>query len=97
MTTITITLDTPIQRGEQTITTIALRKPTAGELRGTQLHDLAMMDVTSLSKVIPRISEPTLTAAEVANMDPADFMQCAAEVAGFLTPKAALAQLASQN
>lgn len=94
---VTITLDTPIKRGDQTIETLNLRKPSAGELRGTQLHDLAMMDVAALSKVIPRISEPTLTAGEVSNMDPADFMQCAAEVAGFLTPKAALAQLASQN
>lgn len=97
MTTATITLDTPIKRGEQTIETVALRKPAAGELRGTQLHDLAMMDVAALSKVIPRISEPTLTPTEIHNMDPADFMQFAAEVAGFLTPKAALAQLASQN
>lgn len=97
MTTATITLDTPIKRGEQTIETITLRKPSAGELRGTQLHDLAMMDVGALSKVIPRISDPILTPAEIHGMDPADFMQCAAEVAGFLTPKAALAQLASQS
>lgn len=99
MTTTTeiITLDTPIKRGEQTIENLTLRKPSAGELRGTSLHDLAMMDVGALSKVIPRICEPTLMPSEVASMDPADFMQCAAAVAGFLTPKAALAQLASQN
>jgi len=97
MTTAIITLDTPIKRGDQTITAINLRKPSAGELRGTQLHDLAMMDVAALSKVLPRISDPTLTPTEIHNMDPADFMQCAAEVAGFLTPKAALAQLVSQN
>lgn len=97
MTTVTVTLDTPIKRGEQTIEKVSLRKPAAGELRGTQLHDLAMMDVVALSKVLPRISDPTLTATEIHNLDPADFMQFAAEVAGFLTPKAALAQLASQS
>ena len=93
----TITLDTPIKRGEQTIETVNLRKPAAGELRGTSLHALGTMDVDALSKVIPRISTPTLTAPELAAMDSADFMQMAAAVAGFLTPRAILAQMASQT
>jgi hypothetical protein len=93
----TITLDTPIKRGEQTIDTVTLRKPAAGELRGTSLHALAMMEVEALSKIIPRISSPTLTAHEVAALDPADLMQMAGAVAGFLTPKAVLAQAASQS
>ncbi|WP_247392571.1 phage tail assembly protein, partial [Ralstonia pseudosolanacearum] len=45
--TTTITLDTPITRGEQTISTITVRKPGAGELRGVSLMDLMRMDVTA--------------------------------------------------
>ena len=86
----TITLDTPIKRGDQTIGFIELRKPMAGELRGLSLSDLLQMDVSALQRVIPRISNPMLTEADMAGMDPADLMQCGAKVAGFLLPKGAL-------
>lgn len=88
----TITLDTPIKRGDNEVPSIALRKPAAGELRGVTLTDLLQMDVAALTKVVPRISEPSLTEAEVARMDPADLVQIGGVVAGFLLPKAALAE-----
>lgn len=87
----TITLDTPIKRGETEITSISLRKPAAGELRGLNLTDLLQMDVIAVTRVLPRISDPTLTEAEVSALDPADFTVLASEVAGFLLPKSALA------
>lgn len=87
-----ITLDTPIKRGDNEVTSITLRKPAAGELRGVTLTDLLQMDVAALTKVVPRISEPSLTEAEVARMDPADLVQIGGVVAGFLLPKAALAE-----
>lgn len=93
----TITLDSPIQRGDSQITEIILRKPRAGELRGTNLTDLLQMDVAALIKVIPRISTPTLTEAEVSNLDPADFTQLGGEVASFLLQRAAFAELLSQS
>ncbi|NVM80058.1 hypothetical protein FHW83_005903 [Duganella sp. SG902] len=96
-TTETITLDTPLQRGEQTITEITLAKPNAGTLRGTTLQDLVALDVNALSKVLPRISTPTLTEQDVHRLDPADLVQLGMAFAGFLAPKAALAQLASQT
>lgn len=86
-----IILDTPIKRGESEITELALRKPAAGELRGVTLTDLLQMDVAALTKVVPRISEPALTEAEVARMDPADLVQIGGVVTGFLLPKSALA------
>jgi len=88
-TTKTVTLDTPIQRGEQTITEIQLRKPAAGELRGVSLIELMQMDVTALRKVLPRISSPTLTDPEIGLLDPADLFQMGSEVTGFLLPKSA--------
>lgn len=87
----TVTLDTPIARGEQRIATLDIRKPNAGELRGVHLADLLQMDVAALIKVLPRLTQPTLTEQDVGAMDPADLTQCALTVSGFLLPRAAQA------
>ncbi|CAN0621021.1 Phage tail protein E [Burkholderia multivorans] len=84
----TYTLDTPIVRGSQTIERVTLRKPTSGELRGVSLSDLVNLDVAALSKVLPRISSPTLTNHDVANLDPADLVQLGGIFSGFLMTKA---------
>jgi hypothetical protein len=93
----THTLDTPLVRGKQTITEITLRKPSAGELRGTSLSDLVNLDVAALQKVLPRISTPTLTEMDVAAIDPADLVQLGGMFAGFLMPKAVKSKLESLN
>jgi hypothetical protein len=82
-----VTLNTPITRGEQKIEKITMRKPMSGELRGANLTDLLQMDVNALHKVLPRITDPMLTEAEVAALDPADLVQCGAMVMGFLLSK----------
>lgn len=79
----TVTLDTPIKRGDQDITTITVRKPGSGELRGVSLMDLMRMDVTALHTVLPRITAPTLTTADVSKLDPADLVKLASEVTTF--------------
>lgn len=84
-----ITLDSPIKRGEQTISTITLRKPGSGELRGCSLVDLMRMDVTALHTLLPRITTPTLTQHDVSKLDPADLTQLGTAVTGFLLPKSA--------
>ncbi|MDR5776677.1 MULTISPECIES: phage tail assembly protein [unclassified Caballeronia] len=91
----THTLDTPLVRGEQTITTVTLRKPKSGELRGVSLSDLVNLDVAALSKVLPRISTPTLTEHDVANIDPADLVELGGIFAGFLMSKAVKSKLES--
>ncbi|HKT28810.1 phage tail assembly protein [Dyella sp.] len=87
-TTATITLEEPIQRGTTTITDVTVRKPKSGELRGTQLVNLLHMDVAALEVILPRITQPTLTKADVANLDPADLTQFGVEVSGFLLTRA---------
>jgi len=87
----TVTLDTPIRRGDTTIAQITLRRPKAGELRGIALTDLLQLDVTALQTVLPRISAPTLLKQDVAELDPADLVQLGTRVAGFLLPRSALA------
>lgn len=66
----TVKLDTPIMRGKTEITEIVLRKPQSGALRGTRLQAIMDMDVGAMMTVIPRISSPTLTAQEMAELDP---------------------------
>ena len=56
----TVKLDSPITRGDTTITEIVLRKPQSGALRGTRLQAVMEMDVASMMTVIPRISTPAL-------------------------------------
>lgn len=86
-TTKTLTLDTPIKRGEAEIKEITLSKPNAGALRGASLRSLLDMDVSAIMTVLPRITEPPLLDAEIMRMDPADLLQAGAVVAGFLLPK----------
>jgi len=85
----TVTLDTPIRRGTTSIESITLRKPNSGELRGVSLVELLQMDVGSLIKVLPRISSPSVTAIEVAGMDPADLLALSSKISGFLLQKSA--------
>lgn len=84
--TTTITLQTPIERGSETITTISVRRPGAGELRGVQLMTLMAGDVDGVAKVAPRITTPALQPNELQAMDPADFFAIAQEITGFLLP-----------
>ncbi|MGD8174800.1 phage tail assembly protein [Marinimicrobium sp. ARAG 43.8] len=87
----TITLDQPIPRGGNDITTLTLRKPASGELRGLNLYDLMQMDVTALCKLVPRIATPSIAEADVRQMAPSDLTQIGMEVNGFLLPKSARA------
>lgn len=96
-TTQTITLDTPVVRGEQTIKTVDVRKPQSGELRGTSLSALVSLDVDALQKVLPRITSPMLTEQDVAKLDPADLVQLGGAFAGFLLPKAMQANTESPS
>lgn len=82
-----IELDEPIKRGNTVIDTVQIRKPAAGELRGVTLMDLAQMDVLALRKVLPRITIPNLTDAEIGCLSIADMMQCGVVVSAFLLTK----------
>jgi len=85
----TIELDSPIARGDTAIGQVEIRKPSAGELRGLSLASVLQMEVDSLVRLLPRITSPALTEADVRKMDPADLVQAGTEVAGFLLTKRA--------
>lgn len=88
-----VELDGHIVRGNQIIASVTLRKPMAGELRGVSLVDLMNLDVSALRKVLPRITTPALTDADIGRMDPADLVQVGVAVAGFLLQKSAKAEV----
>lgn len=84
-----ITLQQPIPRGTtDVISSIELRKPTAGELRGLKLTDVLQMDVSAMMILLPRISSPAITPDEAAGLDVADLMSLAGVVVGFFMTQA---------
>ncbi len=91
--TANIPLDTPIKRGETQIDALELRRPQSGELRGLSLGKLMQMEVTEISRLLPRITSPALTEEEVGRIDPADMMEIGGELVDFFLTKRRLAEL----
>ncbi|MBH2894963.1 phage tail assembly protein [Serratia marcescens] len=85
----TVTLDTPIQRGETTIAEVQVIKPNAGALRGVGLAAIANADVDALLVVLPRVTVPNLTKEECAGLELPDLVALAGKVVGFLSPNSA--------
>jgi len=79
----TVTLGEPIKRGEQLIELLQLRKPKSGELRGLSLQDIIRADITALLQLIPRISNPPLTAIEADGLASEDLAEIGGVVRGF--------------
>ncbi len=91
-----MTLTTPIKRGDTEIKTVALRKPDVGALRGTKMTDVLQMDVNAMLLVLPRVTEPALLPAEVAVLDPADFLNLSGNLVSFFMTADQQAQLAAE-
>lgn len=81
---VTVTLDTPLIRGDNEVDQIELTKPNSGALRGTTLADLMSLDVSALCKVLPRVTSPALTQQELNGMDPSDLVQLGTAFLDFL-------------
>jgi CxxC motif-containing protein (DUF1111 family) len=78
-------------------TTIHVRKPMGGALRGANLGGLVRMDYNQVAMVAPRVTSPILHAHLFEVMDPADVTQFAGVIVDFLLPtstKEALSQSA---
>ncbi|NIJ70599.1 phage tail assembly protein [Xanthomonas sp. 60] len=82
-----VVLEEPLKRGDQVITEVELRKPKSGALRGVKLTDLLSMDVDCVAIVLPRISSPTLTTADVRELDPVDLVALATVLGTFFVSK----------
>jgi hypothetical protein len=87
-----VILDYPLRRGEGHIETVSLRRPLSGELRGLSLTGVLQMDVDALTKLLPRITIPPLTEADVRSLDPSDLVQLGTATAGFFVARRFLAE-----
>lgn len=79
----TVTLSTPILRGETTIEKLTLRKPKGGELRRLSLQDILTSDVGAILTLIPRISDPILTEDEAEALEADDLAEIGGVIRGF--------------
>lgn len=82
-----VTLSVPLQRGETSIAALTIRRPKSGELRGLSLQDIMTTDIVAMLTLIPRVSEPPLTADEANALDPADLSEIAGTIRGFFMTK----------
>ena len=93
-TSVVVTLQTPIERKGETIKSIELMKPRTSDLRGLLLSEVLQMKADAVAALLPRITSPTIFKHEVDELDPADLVTCAMEVASFLVPKEVMDSLA---
>ena len=76
--------------------TVDLARPTVAALKGLQLAMVQVQDVAQLVRLLPRITTPALTPAQVEALDPADFATLANQVSLFFVSPAQLAQMQLQ-
>lgn len=80
----TFTFEKPIPYGKDNeLSEITLRRPQAGDLRGVRLLGLHQMEVDTLTTIVPRISNPPVTAGQLAAMDPYDTVRLMEAVTDF--------------
>lgn len=79
----TVELDTPVMRGTEAISSVQVRKPKAGEMRGLQLQMVAQGDVNAMIALLPRITLPPLMPHEVEALEVQDFGALSGAVMSF--------------
>lgn len=79
----TVTLSTPIMRGETTVDRLTLRKPKGGELRGLSLQDILTSDIGAILTLIPRISDPILIRDEAEQLEADDLAEIGGVIRSF--------------
>lgn len=85
---------TPLELGEgRRIEGVTLARPGVAALRGLQLALVQVQDVSQLTRLIPRITTPALTPAQLEALDPADFAAIANQISLFFVSPAQMAQM----
>lgn len=79
-------LKNPIKRGETSITTLTVKEPNAGSLRGVSLASLAALEVDVIIKLAPRILSPLITQEEANALCLTDIMSYGNKLAQIMSP-----------
>jgi len=90
MTTETLILENPIQRGENTLSALTLHKPKGGQLKGISIRAVMDMECDTVQRLLPRICDPKITAQEANNLEAEDLAMAGVKIAGFFLPKSAM-------
>lgn len=93
----TVELEEPILMGNIRISSIDIRKPSVHALKGIRVADILNGDVSSICSLLPKVSTPALTQAQVNELEPADIVQLGAAIIYFLQPKSVRAELSLQQ
>ncbi|TRD18400.1 phage tail assembly protein [Palleronia caenipelagi] len=80
----TITLSAPVTVDGAEVTEITLREPRAGELRGLSMTQIAQMEAGQMMRLLPRITQPPLSEAQISALSLRDFFGLSAGAASFL-------------
>ncbi|PJG82134.1 phage tail assembly protein [Caviibacterium pharyngocola] len=82
----TIKLTHPIKRGDKEYFEISVIKPTVPALKGLKMLDVMQSDVTALTVLLPRITQPMLHKNDFDTMEISDFVELVGAAIGFLAP-----------
>ena len=81
-----VPLSAPIEIDGKKVEEITLRKPMPGELRGLSMVNILQMEVTTMFKLLPRITQPPLSEVQLSSeIEPQDFTTIAAKTVTFFT------------
>ena len=79
---VVVKLAQPIKKADgEERTTVTLREPLAGEMRGLSFTSIMQLDVETMTTLIPRISE--LTERQMLNLSPLNMTPLFTAVVGF--------------
>ena len=88
-----IKLSTPITAGREVpVTSVILREPSTGDMRGLKLTDVMQMDVGAMLRLLPRVSDPALAPSEIEALPGTDLVALASGVIGFFFSEEQIAQ-----
>lgn len=87
-----VELENPIMRGSESITSVTLRKPNVGMLRNLSLQDVLKWQVEATNTLLTRITSPSLSVADLNNMDISDYTALVVELTYFLASAKAKSQ-----
>lgn len=80
---IEVTLETPIKRAGEEITTIIVKQPTGRSLGNNSQTEVLQQNARALSKVIPKITEPMIQEDEFLRLPVSDTALLGAAVSAF--------------
>ena len=83
--TVEVTLNNPLLYGGEENYTFAVRKPMGLDLAGTNMTDVMQQNVTTLSRLLPKISTPVILSKSISTMDMQDIQLIGVAVSIFFT------------